>query len=135
MKAHQAQAELGAPDSFEALRRRCRAYVGFGISEPELYRAMFGAWSAGPKALGTYGRRPHPGAGSFTALVALIQRCLDAGAQTRQPSGFLAFQLWSLLHGLTDLRSGKPELPWPDTEALIDHYLVCVGLRAIRQRR
>jgi hypothetical protein len=96
---------------------------------------MFGAWSAGPKALGTYGRRPHPGAGSFTALVALIQRCLDAGAQTRQPSGFLAFQLWSLLHGLTDLRSGKPELPWPDAEAMIDHYLVCVGLRATRQRR
>ena len=134
-EAHQAQAELGTPDPFEALRRRCRAYVGFGISEPQLYRAMFGAWSAGPKALGTYGRRPHPGAGSFTALVALIQRCLDAGAQTRQPSGFLAFQLWSLLHGLTDLRSGKPELPWPDAEAMFDHYLVCVGLRAIRQRR
>ena len=47
-EAHQAQAERGAPDPFEALRRRCRAYVGFGIFEPELFRAMFGAWSAGP---------------------------------------------------------------------------------------
>jgi hypothetical protein len=47
---------------------------------------MFGAWSAGPKALGTYGRRSHPGAGAFTALIGSIQRCLDAGAQTRRAS-------------------------------------------------
>jgi hypothetical protein len=96
---------------------------------------MFGAWSAGPRALGTYGRRPHPGAGSFTMLITSIQRCLDAGAQTRQPSAFLAFQLWSLLHGLTDLRTGKPEMPWPASDDMIDHYLVCVGLRAPRGRR
>ena len=126
------QAEQGTADPFEVLRRRCRAYVQFGCSEPELYRVLFGAWAAGPKALGTYGRRPHPGAESFTALVTSIQRCLDAGAQTRQPSVFLAFQLWSLLHGLTDLRAGKPELPWPAGDDIIDHYLVCVGLRAPR---
>ena len=130
-----AQAEQGTVDPFEALRRRCRAYVGFGASEPQLYRVLFGAWAAGPKALGTYGRRPHPGAGSFTAVVTSIQRCLDAGAQTRQPSAFLAFQLWSLLHGLTDLRAGKPELTWPASNDMIDHYLVCVGLRAPRSRR
>src|SRR6266702_3052342 len=62
-----AQAEHGAADPFEALRRRCRAYVAFGTAQPHLYRVMFGAWSAGPKALGTYGRRLHPGAGAFTA--------------------------------------------------------------------
>jgi hypothetical protein len=51
---------------------------------------MFGAWSAGPKALGTYGRHPHPhpGAGAFTALIASIQRCLNAGAQTAGPARF-----------------------------------------------
>lgn len=52
-----AQAEQGAADPFEALRRRCRAYVAFGTAQPHLYRVMFGAWSAGPKALGTSGRR------------------------------------------------------------------------------
>jgi hypothetical protein len=26
-----------------------------------------------------------------------------------------------------DLRAGKPELTWPASENLIDHYLVCVG--------
>jgi len=131
--AQLAQASQGAPNPFEALRRRCRAYAAFGAVQPHLYRAMFGAWSAGPKALGTYGRRAHPGAESFTELIGLIQRCLDAGAQTRRPSPFLAFQLWSLLHGLTDLRAGKPELPWPGTDEMIDHYLVSLGLRAPRR--
>jgi AcrR family transcriptional regulator len=132
-ETHLAQAEQGTADPFEALRRRCHAYVSFGASQPRLYRVMFGAWSAGPKELGTYGRRPHPGAGAFNALIASIQRCRDAGAQTRQPASFLAYQLWSLLHGLTDLRTGKPELPWPGSEDMIDHYLVCVGLRGPRR--
>jgi AcrR family transcriptional regulator len=134
-ETHLAQADQATADPFEALRLRCRAYASFGTSQPRLYRVMFGAWSAGPKELGTYGRRPHPGAGAFNALVTLIQRCRDAGAQTRQPSPFLAFQLWSLLHGLTDLRAGKPELPWPDPAEMIDHYLVCAGLRGPRRAR
>jgi hypothetical protein len=71
----------------------------------------------------------HPGAGAFTALIASIQRCLNAGAQTRRPSPFLAFQLWSLLHGMTDLRAGKPEMPWPGPDEMIDNFLVCLGLR------
>ena len=102
--------------------------------QPHLYRVLFGAWSAGPKALGTYGRRPHPGAGSFTALITSIQRCINAGAQPRRPSPFLAFQLWSLLHGMTDLGAGKPEMPWPGTDDMIDHFLVCLALRG-RPRR
>jgi AcrR family transcriptional regulator len=130
-----AQAGQGAAGPFEALRRRCRAYVAFGTAQPQLYRVMFGAWSAGPKALGTYGRRPHPGAGAFTALIASIQRCLDAGAQTRRPGPFLAFQLWSLLHGMTDLRAGKPEMPWPGPDEMIDNFLVCLGLHLPRRPR
>lgn len=133
-EAQLVQAERGATEPFDALHRRCHAYVAFGAGQPCLYRAMFGAWSAGPKALGTYGRRPHPGAGAFTALIASIQRCLNAGAQTRRSSSFLAFQLWSLLHGMTDLRAGKPEMRWPGSDEMIDNFLVCLGLRAPRRR-
>ena len=134
-QAQLTHAERGAGSPFEALRRSCRAYAAFGAAEPHLYRVMFGAWSAGPKALGTYGRRPHPGAATFTDLVASIQRCLNAGAQVRRPSAFLAFQLWCLLHGMTDLRAGKPELPWPGAGEMIDHLLVSLGLRATRPAR
>ncbi len=132
-EAELARSEHGATQPFEALRRRCRAYVAFGTGQPHLYRVMFGAWPAGPKALGTYGRRPHPGAAAFTALVGSIQRCLNAGAQTRGAAPFLAFQLWSLLHGMTDLRAGKPEMPWPGPDEMIDHFLACLGLRVPRR--
>jgi AcrR family transcriptional regulator len=132
-QAQLSQASQGLANPFEALRRRCRAYVAFGDDQPHLYRVMFGAWSAGPKAVGTYGRRPHPGADAFTGLIASIQRCVDVGAQTRRPSPFLAFELWSLLHGMTDLRAGKPEMPWPGSEEMIGHFLVCLGLRAPRR--
>lgn len=59
-EAELARSEQGTADPFEALRRRCRAYVAFGDRQPHLYRVMFGAWSPGRKALGTYGRRPPP---------------------------------------------------------------------------
>jgi AcrR family transcriptional regulator len=131
-EAQLAQAARGAADPFEALRRQCRAYAEFGSAQPQVYRVMFGAWEAGPKALGTYGRRPHQGAAAFTLLIGSVQRCLDAGARTRQGATFLAFQLWSFLHGMTDLRAGKPELPWPEAEEMISNFLVSMGLRKPR---
>jgi hypothetical protein len=62
-------------------------------------------------------------------MVGAVRRWVNAGAHTRQPSPFPAFQLWCLLHGLTDPRAGKPEMPWPEASEMIDHYLVSVGLR------
>ncbi len=46
-EAQLTQAEQGAADPFEALRRRCRAYVAFGTAQPQLYRvnrSLRGAW-------------------------------------------------------------------------------------------
>lgn len=123
-----AAAGKDATDPFDALRHRCRAYVAFGVAEPRLYRVLFGAWSAGPKAVGTYGRQPHPGADSFGVLSGSIQQCLTAGARAHGTSASLAFLLWSALHGMTDLRTGKPELPWPAPDLMIDQFLAGLGL-------
>jgi AcrR family transcriptional regulator len=122
------KAAAGASDPFEGLRRRCYAYVAYGRAHPQLYRVLFGTWSTGPKAVGTYGRSPHPGATAFTDLVNAIERCRRAGAATRRGSQFLAFHLWSTLHGIVDLRTGKPELPWPDDTDLADTALFGLAL-------
>lgn len=123
-----AGAGTDAAGPFEVLRHRCRAYVAFATTEPGLYRVLFGAWSAGPKAVGTYGRQSHPGAGSFGVLSGSIQLCLQAGAPARGTSTSLALLLWSALHGMVDLRVGKPELPWPEPEEMIDCFLAGLGL-------
>jgi len=31
---------------------------------------------------------------------------------------------------MTDLRAGKPEMPWPGADEMIGHFLVSLGLRA-----
>lgn len=123
-----AVAGAGAGDPFDALRRGCHAYVRYGLDHPQLYRVMFGVWSTGPKAVGTYGRRPHPGARSFTVLVETIQQCIHSGAKVRRGGTFLAFLLWTQLHGIVDLHTGKPELPWPAPLELVDCALVNAGL-------
>ena len=55
------QAQAGSSDPFDALKRRCRAYLRFAREHPGHYRVLFSATSLGPKGAGTYGRVPHPG--------------------------------------------------------------------------
>jgi AcrR family transcriptional regulator len=69
------RAAAGAGDPFEGLRRRCYTYLAYGRAHPRVYRVLFGAWSTGPKTVGTYGRSPHPGATAFTDLVNAIECC------------------------------------------------------------
>ncbi len=124
------EAEAGSRDPFDALRRRCNAYLSFAKDRPGHYRVLFSATALGPKGVGTYGRSEHPGAASFLALVDAIQRCIAAGARPGADHGsfFLAIQLWAWLHGLVDLRIGKPEMPWPASDALLDAMLADLGL-------
>ncbi|MEJ7725442.1 MAG: TetR/AcrR family transcriptional regulator [Actinomycetes bacterium] len=124
-------AEAAGNEPFDALRRRCRAYFRFAKEHPGHYRVLFSAGALGPKGIGTYGRTEHPGAGSFRALVEAVQRCLDAGAHDvaeDRDSYFLAIQLWAWMHGLIDLRIGKPEMRWPAVETLLDATLSDLGL-------
>ncbi len=118
-------AAAGGADPFDANRRRCRAYLRFAKDHPGHYRLLFSAYSLGPKSIGTYGKSHHPGAASFVALVDSVQRCLDAGGRPAggQGSFALAVQLWAWLHGLVDLRIGKPEFPWPNTDVMLDATL------------
>lgn len=123
-------AEAGSDDPFDALRRRCHAYLRFAKEHPGHYRVLFSAAALGPKGVGTYGKSDHPGAASFIALVDSVQRCLDAGARAHTDRGgfFLAIQLWTWLHGLVDLRISKPEMPWPAVGALLEATLSDLGL-------
>lgn len=114
-------AEAAGRDPVDALRRRCRAYLRFARENPGHYRVLFSAASLGPKGIGTHGRAEHPGAASFIALVDAVQRCLDSTSanEAQRDSRFVATQLWASLHGLTDLRISKPEMPWPSNDRLL----------------
>lgn len=119
-----------AEDPFEALRRRCRAYLSFATSHPAHYRVLFNATGLGPLNVGTEGRYEHPCSASFTGLKEAVRRCLDTLSRSTadRKNHFLAFQLWAWLHGLVNLRISKSGMPWPPVEALLDATLADLGL-------
>ena len=121
-------AAAGGADPFDGLRRWCLAYLRFAEERPGHYRVLFSA--AAPAGMSDDPAN-HPGAPTFFALVAAVQRCLDAGApaDSARDSWFLALQLWLSGHGLVDLRIGQRfPFPWPPAEIVLDAILADLGL-------
>jgi AcrR family transcriptional regulator len=119
---HLEAAAAGSRTPFTTLRRRSEAYLEFANEQPGQYRLLFSAASLGPRQLGLDGQ-PHPGAGSYEALVHSVEACVRAGARPGGPSSYVALQLWSTLHGYADLKIGKPELTWPSDRMLVARLL------------
>jgi AcrR family transcriptional regulator len=117
---HLEEAAARTDDPLESLRLRGQAYVRFGLDHPEHYRILFmGKPDDTPDYFGDERLRQ---SASFDHLVAGVQRCLDAGVLTGDPT-LIAFGLWSVVHGVTSLLIAKPDFPWPPVEQLVDHVL------------
>jgi AcrR family transcriptional regulator len=103
-----------------------RAYVGFAVQEPELFRLMFGPWGAG-------GDAPVFDDGSsvaFEALLASLEDLRAAGA-CAPPLQDAATVAWSAVHGLATLLVDGPlagEDAGPRMEVVFD--VVLRGLAA-----
>jgi len=117
-------------DPLESLRLRGRAYVRFGLDNPEHYRILFmGKPSATPESFDEERLRT---SASFDHLVGAVRTCMDAGVIPQQDPVFVAIGLWTAVHGLTSLLVAKPDFPWPDVERLADHLCTVhvLGLQA-----
>lgn len=111
----------GVDDPVDALVVRGRAYIEFGLANPEPYRILFmtrldtipvmeqTAWLEGSDA--------------FADAVENVQACIDAGRL--RPEHTDAFQvaagLWARVHGLTSLAISKPHLGLGEKD-FIDSY-------------
>jgi AcrR family transcriptional regulator len=105
-------------DPVESLRRRGRAYVRFGLENPEPYRILFMTRSDGERQ-----RDALSGAGAraFQHLVDAVQRCIDAGAFRSVDPVLAATGVWMAVHGVTSALISMPGFPWPDVDSLVDH--------------
>ena len=83
-------------DPVADLARQGWAYWRNAVDNPNLYRAMF-----------MHGGIDDPeasvGETTFDMLVAVVQRCLDAGRFTPAEPRPLAVRLWSMVHGISSL--------------------------------
>jgi AcrR family transcriptional regulator len=105
-------------DPVESLRRRGRAYVRFGLENPEPYRILFMT-----RTESAMQRDVVVGAGAraFQHLVDAVQRCIDAGAFRPVDPVRAATGVWTAVHGPTSLLISMPGFGWPDVEVLVDH--------------
>jgi AcrR family transcriptional regulator len=116
-------------DPVESLRRRGRAYVRFGLENPEPYRILFMTRTGGARqrdaVVGADAR-------AFQHLVDAVQRCIDAGAFRPVDPVLAATGVWTAVHGVTSLLISMPGFPWPDADALVDQ--VCdVQIRGLSE--
>ena len=112
------EAGQSADDPVESLRRRGRAYVRFGLENPEPYRILF-------MSLAERSRQDDvlvgAGARAFQHLVDAVRRCIDAGAFRPVDPVRAARGVWTAVHGVTSLLISLPGFPRPDVDALVDH--------------
>jgi AcrR family transcriptional regulator len=127
-----AAADAAGKAPMARLEAMSRAYIHTGLAQPGHYRVLFSATNAGPAGLGLPAGTEHPGAASHRLLVEAVAACLPA--RRRGAALALATELWASLHGILDLRITKPELPWPDPDALIDAALAAVRAAAREPR-
>ena len=105
-------------DPVESLHRRGRAYVRFGLENPEPYRILF---MTRTESTAQFQGVSGAGGRAFRHLVDAVQRCVDAGAFKPVDPVLAATGVWAAVHGVTSLLISMPGFPWPDVEELVDH--------------
>jgi AcrR family transcriptional regulator len=122
LEDHMARACAGIDDPVDRLATLGRAYIEFGVANPEPYRIMF--MTRPEVAPEEYQGHVMAGSRSFDRLVECVQDCIDAGRF--RPGHTDAFRLslgfWARVHGLTSLLMAKPGMPWPDDPGFLDQF-------------
>jgi AcrR family transcriptional regulator len=100
-----------------------RAYIDFGLENPDAYRVAF-----------MIERPPRRGGardgGVGNGVYALLRRevcahCARAGVANLNPDT-LAESCWAQVHGLVSLLIARPDFPWRDRRALIETHLALI---------
>jgi len=120
-----AEAAAGVDDPLEALWARGRAYVRFGLDNPEHYRILFMTRPVAGAAPADLDRLP--GLTAFGHLVEEVARAMEAGALAPGDPFLVATGLWSAVHGVTSLLIARPDFPWPDLDTLMAHVVAVNG--------
>jgi AcrR family transcriptional regulator len=123
-------AVAAADGPFEALAAAGRAYRTYAAEQPGRYRVLFSNPMSCPDTTSATDEEIDAGSGAFDMLVALVQDALDAGAPAGPDADatYLAFQLWSWIHGMVDLRITHPDAPWPDLDTMFVDAQAILGL-------
>ncbi len=108
-------------DPLDQLIAGSKAYITFGLENPEHYRILFMQ-----KAILTPEQWKDlrlSGTSGFDGLQRRVQAAIDAGrisGDARQ----IAMAVWQLTHGIVSLMVTKPQWGWDEVDTMTDHLLV-----------
>ena len=118
MNRRRAAATAELTDPAAVVLARWRAYAGFAVDNPGVYRLMFGPEL--PPVL-AFDSPDSPGRQAFMSGVEAIATAQRAGAIGAPDDPFrLTALTWAAVHGLVSLRVDRPNFPWPPLDGMID---------------
>jgi AcrR family transcriptional regulator len=113
------KAAAGVDDLSAELRARGKAYVTFGLENPEQYRILFMTRPVGLEADAAI-----PATAAFDHHLDAVRRAAGAGLfMDGTDPELAALTVWAGVHGITSLLIAKPTFTWPDLDVLIDNVL------------
>jgi AcrR family transcriptional regulator len=112
-------------DPVASLAALGKAYIEFGIANPEPYRIMF---MTRPDTVPIeFQGEVLAESAAFADLMTWVQRCIDAGRfRPEYDDAYrLSLGFWARVHGMTSLLISKPGIPWPEdlTDTFLDDFL------------
>ena len=126
--AHMLERVGDLEDPFERLQAAGQAYLDYSRNEDGHFRVLFTNPAHREKL--DFPTAADAAGTAFQQLVSLIEDCLAAGAKPviSSDSVYLAFQVWSWVHGIAELHLSHPGQPWPDVNQMVADIAVALGL-------
>ncbi len=103
-------------DPVEALKKGFRAYVDFGLRNPNDYRFAF--LLRRPVVKRPY--RVHP---AFAIMRYMVGRCVDEKRFREVDVETTSQALWAAIHGITSLLIQRPTFPWVGKKQVIEQVI------------
>ena len=132
LEAAMDRAVEGVDDPIERIMARGRAYLRFGLENPEHYRILL--MSRPDETPDRFVDERLASTAGIEVLAADLSRAMDAGLLVRQDPVEAACLLWMAVHGMVSLLIAKPDFPFPPVERLFDD-LVKLALDGLRTEK
>jgi AcrR family transcriptional regulator len=114
-------AAAAATDPVEALRRMGRAYIEFGLANPEKYQILM--LQGDPERYAARPPEDMPGMDCFAMLVDRVAVAMRSGGLRDGDPFLAAVGLWTALHGFVTASIIMESFPWPPLDTVIDQIV------------
>ena len=115
--------EQECKEPLKRLQAGCRAYVDFGLANPEHYQLGFLTPMEPPPNMEEIHQKYPAGLKAFDFLRRSVDACIKQGIFRKVDTETASQAIWACLHGITSLLIIKPFFPWVAKDRLIDFVI------------